>query len=131
MKKPDNETRSAAAGLTRRDFLKTAAVVLPSIAVLGLGSIADAAGPLTGAGQGDRPAVPGAGKPGSSPTPLRSGCNWGCAGACSGSCGGTCSYGCDNTCRGSCYQTCTGTCQQSCRGSCSGTCMRSCSGLMR
>ncbi len=136
MKKPDKKNRPAA-GLTRRDFLKTAGAVLPSIAVLGLGSIAAASGPLAAAGQGGRTTVPDAGAAGDR-TPLRN-CNWGCAGACSGSCGGTCSYGCDNTCRGSCYQTCTGSCQQTCRGSCSnncgsgcsGTCTRGCSGLMR
>jgi modification target Cys-rich repeat protein len=141
MKGSDREPENLSAagnGLTRRDFIKRAGLVLPSIALLGFGSIAAGAPLGQGPGNDTGPAAAGTSKTGS-PSPQRSGCNWACAGSCAGQCGGKCSYGCDGSCRGSCYQTCTGSCQNTCRGSCSqncgsgcsGTCTRGCSGLMR
>jgi hypothetical protein len=114
---------AADTGMTRRDFIRAAGLVLPSIAFLGLGSLAEGA-PL---GQGQDDKSPAAGKAGSQ-SPQRAGCNWACAGGCAGQCGRGCSYGCDNTCRGSCYQTCTGSCERTCRGSCSSNCGSGCSG---
>ncbi len=141
MKRSDKETgtpSAAGSGLTRRDFIKTVGLALPSIAVLGLGSIAEGAPFAQGSGSDAGRGAAGANRT-SSPSPQRSGCNWACAGSCSGQCGGKCSYGCDGSCRGSCYQTCTGSCQNTCRGSCSqncgsgcsGTCTRGCTGMMR
>lgn len=117
----EKDAPDADKGLTRRDFIKKAGVVLPSIAVLGLGSFAEGAGL-----PGGLDTLTGSGQSGTSNgySEYRTGCNWGCAGSCANRCGGTCSFGCDNTCRGTCYQTCSGSCQNSCRGTCSGSCAR-------
>ncbi|MDR3565427.1 MAG: hypothetical protein P4N59_28885 [Negativicutes bacterium] len=143
MQKKDKEKGSLPAeqsSLTRRDFIKTVGLVLPSIAVLGLGSLVEGASAVQGTEAGSKPVAPNppAGEK-ESPNLGGSGCNWACAGACSGQCGGGCSFGCDSTCRGSCSTSCTGTCQNSCHGSCqdncssscSGTCTRSCTGMLR
>ncbi len=140
MKGSDRETDNLAAGngLTRRDFIKRAGLALPSIALLGFGSLAEGSPLGQGAGNDTGPTAAGTGKAGAL-APQKSGCNWACAGSCAGQCGGKCSYGCDGSCRGSCYQTCTGSCQNTCRGSCSqncgsgcsGTCTKGCTGMMR
>ncbi|MDT8902421.1 hypothetical protein [Anaeroselena agilis] len=131
-------TPTAGGELTRRDFIKRAGLALPSIALLGFGSLAEGAVFGQDAENGAGPPAAGADKA-DGYSPQRSGCNWACAGSCAGQCGGRCSYGCEGSCRGTCYQTCTGSCQNTCRGSCSascgsgcsGTCTRGCTGKMR
>ncbi|MDE2266156.1 MAG: Cys-Xaa-Xaa-Xaa repeat radical SAM target protein, partial [Alphaproteobacteria bacterium] len=86
--------------LNRRGFLKSGTIVIPSLAVMGLGltvplqARADCGGDCEGSCTGD------------------------CSGNCTASCASDCSTGCEN----GCLNSCTAHCLNDCEGACSGQC---------